>query len=37
VGDEKFYEWINDERYFAGTIKHKGKVLDEEGTFVDYF
>lgn len=36
-GDEKIYEWLKDGRYFVGTIKHKGKVLDEFGTFVDYF
>ena len=36
-GDGKMYEWINNERCFTGTIKYKGRVLDESGTFVDYF
>ena len=35
-GDARIYEWLRDSRYFIGTIKHKGKVLDEQGTFVDY-
>src|SRR3989344_3592176 len=35
-GDVKIYEWLKDGRYFAGVIKHKGKELDSEGTFVDY-
>jgi 8-oxo-dGTP diphosphatase len=37
VGDEKIYEWLRDPRYFMGIIRHKGKVLDEAGTFVTYF
>ncbi|HUW43871.1 MAG TPA: NUDIX domain-containing protein [Bacillota bacterium] len=36
-GDKKIYEWLKKGLYFAGVIKHKGKKLDEEGTFVDYF
>jgi len=35
-GDKKIYEWLNDGRVFEGVIKHKGKILDEEGTFVNY-
>ena len=35
-GDKKMYEWLTDGRNFVGVIKHKGKVLDEQGTFVDY-
>lgn len=37
IGDERMYEWLRDGRFFIGNIKHKGRVLDEEGTFVDYF
>ena len=37
AGDKKMYEWLNDGRNFVGVIKHKGMVLDEQGTFVDYF
>lgn len=36
-GDELIYEWLKDGRNFIGVIKHKGKELDESGTFVDYF
>ena len=36
-GDKKMYEWLKDGRNFIGVIKHKGKELDETGTFVDYF
>lgn len=36
-GDAKIYEWLKDPRYFVGVIKHKGKEVDEENTFVDYF
>jgi 8-oxo-dGTP pyrophosphatase MutT (NUDIX family) len=36
-GDKKMYEWIKDGRFFVGVIKHKGKSLDESGTFVDFF
>ncbi len=36
-GDKKMYEWLKDGRTFIGVIKHKGKELDESGTFVDYF
>ena len=36
IGDERIYEWLTDGRNFVGVIKHKGKVLDEQGTFVDY-
>lgn len=36
-GDAKMYEWLNNPRYFVGVIKHKGKELDEQNTFVDYF
>jgi 8-oxo-dGTP diphosphatase len=36
-GDAKMYEWLEDPRYFIGVINHKGKKLDEENTFVDYF
>jgi len=36
-GDKKMYEWLEDGRNFVGVIKHKGKELDETGTFVDYF
>jgi 8-oxo-dGTP pyrophosphatase MutT (NUDIX family) len=37
VGDSKLYEWLDDGRNFSGVIKHKGKLLDERNTFVDYF
>jgi len=37
LGDKKMYEWLKDGRNFIGVIKHKGKELDETGTFVDYF
>jgi 8-oxo-dGTP pyrophosphatase MutT (NUDIX family) len=37
LGDELIYEWLNMGKFFTGVIKHKGKVLDEAGTFVDYF
>ncbi len=36
-GDLKIYEWLKDPRHFAGVINHKGKKLDEENTFVNYF
>lgn len=36
-GDKKMYGWLKNERDFVGVIKHKGKELDEAGTFVDYF
>lgn len=36
-GNKKIYEWIKTGKYFSGVVKHKGKVLDEEGTFVDFF
>ena len=36
VGDEKMYQWLKTRRRFFGVIKHKGRVLDEAGTFVDY-
>lgn len=36
-GDVKMYEWLRDGRNFVGVIRHKGTVLDEEGTLVDYF
>ncbi|HLG30282.1 MAG TPA: NUDIX domain-containing protein [Candidatus Brocadiales bacterium] len=36
-GDSKMYEWINSGRRFKGTIKHKGKILDESGTRVEYY
>jgi len=35
-GDKKMYGWLTDGRNFVGVIKHKGKALDEQGTFVDY-
>jgi len=35
-GDKRVYEWLKNPRYFIGVIKHKGKELDETGTFVDY-
>ena len=37
LGDELMYDWIKDGRFFTGVIRHKGRVLDEAGTFVDYF
>ena len=37
IGDERIYEWLKDSRYFIGTVKYKEKLLDEGGTFVDYF
>ena len=37
IGDEKYHEWLKDGRFFVGVVKHKGKELDEKGTFVDYF
>lgn len=36
-GDKKMYEWLKDGRNFIGVIKHKGKELNLEGTFVDFF
>ena len=36
-GDKKMYEWLKDGRNFSGVIKHKGKEIDEDGTWVDYF
>ena len=36
-GDIKMYEWLKNPDMFFGVIKHKGKILDEENTFVDYF
>jgi 8-oxo-dGTP pyrophosphatase MutT (NUDIX family) len=36
VGDELIYEWLRDGRFFMGIIKHKGKELDKEGTWVDF-
>ena len=36
-GDVKMYEWIKSGRKFAGVIKHTGNLIDNEGTFVDYF
>lgn len=36
-GDKKMYEWLNTGKRFFGVIKHKGKELDESGTWVDYF
>lgn len=37
-GDESMHDWLlKDSRCFYGVIKHKGKELDERGTFVDYF
>jgi ADP-ribose pyrophosphatase YjhB (NUDIX family) len=36
-GDKKLYEWLRDGRNFSGVIRHKGKDLDESGTFVDYY
>lgn len=36
-GDRKIYEWLNQPKHFIGVIYHKGKILDEEKTFVDYF
>ncbi|MEK6819507.1 MAG: NUDIX domain-containing protein [Nanoarchaeota archaeon] len=35
-GDAKVYEWLKNPRSFQGVIKHKGKALDEFGTFVEY-
>ena len=38
AGDGMIYEWIRwSQKPFFGVIKHKGRVLDEQGTFVDYF
>ncbi|MDP3965993.1 MAG: NUDIX domain-containing protein [archaeon] len=36
-GDKKMYEWIFDGRSFSGVIYHKGKELDLEKTWVDFF
>jgi len=36
-GDRKMYQWLRDGRNLIGVIKHNGKVLDEENTFVDFF
>jgi 8-oxo-dGTP diphosphatase len=35
-GDKLMYEWLNDWRDFIGVIKHKGKNIDESGTWVDW-
>ncbi len=37
AGDAKIYEWLEDGRNFSGVIKHKGKEIDQSGTWVDYF
>ena len=37
AGDVKIYEWIKTGRFFMGVIRHKGKELDEENTFENYF
>lgn len=36
-GDKLMYEWIKHGRNFIGVIKHKGKEIDEEGTWADFF
>jgi len=36
-GDVKIYEWLKNPSYFMGVIRHKGKSLDEENTWVDYY
>ena len=36
-GDKKMYEWLENGRNFTGVIKHKGRELDIQGTFVDFF
>ena len=36
AGDERMYEWLDNYQFFMGVIKHKGKEVDELGTFVDY-
>ena len=37
AGDKEMYKWIFDGRFFSGVIYHKGKELDMENTFVDFF
>lgn len=39
-GDTKMYEWIKNSRNlfgFFGVIRHKGREIDEENTWVDFF
>ena len=36
-GDKKMYQWLRDGRYFIGVIRHKGNIIDEKNTFVDFF
>lgn len=37
AGDALIYDWIRwHKESFFGVIKHKGRVLDEKGTWVDY-
>jgi len=36
VGDELIYQWLDDGRFFIGVIKHKGRELDKEGSFVNF-
>lgn len=35
-GDKKMYGWLKDGRNFIGVIRHKGKEIDEENTWVDF-
>jgi 8-oxo-dGTP pyrophosphatase MutT (NUDIX family) len=35
-GDRKIYEWLKQPKGFSGVIYHKGKILDEENTFVNF-
>ena len=35
-GDARMYEWLKDGRNFTGVIRHKGNMVDEENTWVDY-
>jgi 8-oxo-dGTP diphosphatase len=35
-GDKLMYKWIQDGRNFIGVIKHKGKEIDEEGSWVEW-
>jgi ADP-ribose pyrophosphatase YjhB (NUDIX family) len=41
-GDKLMYEWLRDENFkngkcFSGVIKHKGDMIDEAGSWVEWF
>lgn len=36
-GDKMMYKWLRTGKPFFGVIKHMGKELDEDGTFVNFY